>query len=271
MSEITFIGGGNMASAIVAGLIASGIDAARIEVVDPEPEARARLAAARGVRTCAALDEARLGGTIVLAVKPQHLAEVGAALAPKLAGQLVISVAAGVRVKDLARWLGGHGRIVRAMPNTPALVQAGVAGLYAPPTVDPAGRSAAEAVLRAVGGVVWVDDESLLDAVTAVSGSGPAYVFYFIESLEAAAVAEGLAPSAARQLALQTFFGAAKLALESGEEPALLRERVTSRGGTTERGIAALEAASVKAAIQSAVEAARLRSAELGEQLGRLS
>lgn len=271
MTDVTFIGGGNMATAIIGGLIASGVKAADIEVVEIQPEARARMAASFGVRVCAKLDEARLNELIVLAVKPQTLPQVAAALGPRLERQLVVSLAAGVRVADLARWLGGYSRIVRAMPNTPALVQAGIAGLFAPPEVDHAARSAAETVLRAVGGVVWVDGESLLDAVTAVSGSGPAYVFYFIESLEAAAVAQGLAPAAARQLALQTFFGAAKLALESGEEPALLRARVTSKGGTTERGIVALEAASVKAAIAQAVEAARLRGAELGDELGRLS
>jgi pyrroline-5-carboxylate reductase len=157
------------------------------------------------------------------------------------------------------------------MPNTPALVQAGIAGLYAAPGLGHDARSQAESVLRAVGGVVWVDDESQLDAVTAVSGSGPAYVFYCIESLEAAALAQGLAAETARQLALQTFFGAAKLALESGEEPAVLRQRVTSKGGTTERGIAALEAAGVKAAMQQAVDAASRRSAELGDELGRLA
>jgi pyrroline-5-carboxylate reductase len=176
-----------------------------------------------------------------------------------------------VRVADLARWLGGHERIVRAMPNTPALVQAGITGLFAPSAVSQDACSQAEAVLRAVGGVVWVEDELQLDAVTAVSGSGPAYVFYCIESLEAAALAQGLAPATARQLALQTFFGAAKLALESGEDPALLRQRVTSKGGTTERGVAALEAAKLKAAFGQAVEAASRRSAELGDELGRLA
>ncbi|MCA1978992.1 MAG: pyrroline-5-carboxylate reductase, partial [Thiobacillus sp.] len=164
-----------------------------------------------------------------------------------------------------------HARIVRAMPNTPALVRAGIAGLYAAPGLSADARSAAEAVLRAVGGVVWVDDETQLDAVTAVSGSGPAYVFYCIEALEAAAAAQGLAPQTARQLALQTFFGAAKLALESGEEPALLRSRVTSKGGTTERGLAALDAAGVKSAFAAAVEAASRRGAELGDELGRLA
>jgi pyrroline-5-carboxylate reductase len=270
MHKITFIGGGNMAAAIAGGLIASGMAAPDIEVVEISPEARARLSASLGVQVRAGLREATLHGLIVLAVKPQQLPQVAVELAPRLSGQLLLSIAAGVRVADLSRWLGGHARIVRAMPNTPALVRAGIAGLYAPPAVAHEARSAAETVLRAVGGVVWVDEERLLDAVTAVSGSGPAYVFYFIESLEAAAVAQGLAPATARQLALQTFFGAAKLALESGEQPAVLRQRVTSKGGTTERGIAALEAASVRQALGQAVDAARLRGAELGDELGRL-
>jgi pyrroline-5-carboxylate reductase len=271
MHKVTFIGGGNMAAAIIGGLVASGTQPADIEVVEISADARAQLAARFGVVTHTDLSQARLHGRVVLAVKPQTLPEVAAALAPRLDGQLVVSIAAGVRVADLARWLGGHARIVRAMPNTPALVQAGIAGLFAPTAVSQEARSQAEAILRAVGGVVWVDDEPALDAVTAVSGSGPAYVFYCIESLEAAAAAQGLSPAVARQLALQTFFGAAKLALESGEEPAVLRQRVTSKGGTTERGIAALEAAAVKHAIAQAVEAASRRSAELGDELGRLA
>lgn len=271
MHKVSFIGGGNMAAAIIGGLIASGTQPTDIEVVEINADARANLAARYGVVTHTDLSQARLHALVVLAVKPQSLPEVAAALAPRLAGHLVVSIAAGVRVADLARWLGGHTRIVRAMPNTPALVQAGIAGLFAPIDVSQDARSQAEAVLRAVGGVVWVEDEPQLDAVTAVSGSGPAYVFYFLESLEAAAVAQGLAPATARQLALLTFFGAAKLALESGEEPAVLRQRVTSKGGTTERGIAALESAAVKLAIGQAVEAASRRSAELGDELGRLA
>lgn len=271
MHKVSFIGGGNMAGAIIGGLIASGTQPTDIEVVEINADARANLSARFGVVTHTDLSQARLHPLIVLAVKPQTLPEVAAALAARLAGHLVVSIAAGVRVADLGRWLGGHTRIVRAMPNTPALVQAGIAGLYAPPGVSQDARSQAEAVLRAVGGVVWVEDEAQLDAVTAVSGSGPAYVFYFLESLEAAAVAQGLAADTARQLALQTFFGAAKLALESGEEPAVLRQRVTSRGGTTERGIAALESAAVKPAIAQAVAAASRRSAELGDELGRLA
>jgi pyrroline-5-carboxylate reductase len=271
MHKVSFIGGGNMAAAIIGGLIASGTQPADIEVVEINADARAQLAARFGVVTHSDISQARLHALIVLAVKPQSLPGVATALAARLDGQLVVSIAAGVRVADLARWLGGHQRIVRAMPNTPALVQAGISGLYASATLSQEARSQAEAVLRAVGGVVWVEDESQLDAVTAVSGSGPAYVFYFIESLEAAAVAQGLAPATARQLALQTFFGAAKLALESGEEPAVLRQRVTSKGGTTERGLSALEDAAVRLAIGQAVEAASRRSAELGDDLGRLA
>ncbi|WP_324779414.1 pyrroline-5-carboxylate reductase [Thiobacillus sedimenti] len=271
MHKVSFIGGGNMAAAIIGGLIASGTQPTDIEVVEVNADARAQLSARFGVVTHTDLSQARLHPLLVLAVKPQSLPEVAAALATRLAGHLVVSIAAGIRVADLARWLGGHARIVRTMPNTPALVRAGISGLYASPGVDADARSQAEAILRAVGGVVWVDDETRLDAVTAVSGSGPAYVFYFIESLEAAGVAQGLPAETARQLALQTFFGAAKLALESGEEPAVLRQRVTSKGGTTERGLAALDAAGVRAGIGQAVEAASRRSAELGDELGRLA
>ena len=271
MHKVTFIGGGNMAAAIAGGLIASGTLPTDIEVVEVNPEARTQLAASLGVQVHAGLNDATLHALIVLAVKPQSLPQVAAVLAPRLTRQLLLSIAAGVRVADLARWLGGHTQIVRAMPNTPALVRAGMTGLYAPDAVTQDARSAAEAVVRAVGGVLWVTDEALLDAVTAVSGSGPAYVFYFIESLEAAAMAEGLSPASARQLALQTFFGAAKLALESGEEPASLRERVTSKGGATERGIAALESALIKPAIACAVAAARQRCITLGDELGQMS
>lgn len=271
MQKVTLIGGGNMAAAIAGGLIASGMPAAEIEVVEIDADVRTRLAASLGVQVRANLDEASLHSMIVLAVKPQNLPEVASGLAQRLTRQLVLSIAAGVRMADLARWLGGFSQLVRAMPNTPAVVGAGVTGLYASPGVGSDARSAAEAVMRAVGSVVWVNDEALLDAITAVSGSGPAYVFYMIESLEAAAVTEGLAPAAARQLALQTFFGAAKLALESGEEPAVLRARVTSKGGTTERGIAALEKASVKAGIAQAVAAAKQRSIALGDELGKLT
>jgi pyrroline-5-carboxylate reductase len=206
----------------------------------------------------------------VLAVKPQQLPEVAKLLASRLNKQLIVSIAAGVRVADLARWLGGHERIVRTMPNTPAMVGAGMTGLYAAASVQEEDRSRAEGILRAVGSVVWLDNESDLDWVTAVSGSGPAYVFYFIEALEAAAKSAGLPAETSRHLALQTVFGAAKLALEAGEEPALLRARVTSKGGTTERGIASLESDGLMAMLSRAVESAAKRSSELGDELGRL-
>ncbi|MGA7179019.1 MAG: pyrroline-5-carboxylate reductase [Thiobacillaceae bacterium] len=270
-NKITFIGGGNMASAIISGLIASGIPGSQIEVVDPSAEARERLAGRFGLQLKSGIGQAHLYEIIVLAVKPQQLPVVAAELASRLKEQLIVSIAAGVRVNDLSRWLGGYGGIVRTMPNTPAMVGAGITGLFAAEGVDGAARSAAEGIMRAVGGVVWVKDEALLDAVTAVSGSGPAYVFYLIEALEVAGVEAGLTPEAARTLALQTFLGASKLALESGEEPASLRARVTSKGGTTEQGIATLEAKQVKAAIAEAVRAACARSVELGEELGRLA
>lgn len=271
MHKVSFIGGGNMAAAIIGGLVASGTPPTDIEVVEINADARAQLAARFGVVTRSDIAQAQLAGVIVLAVKPQSLPQVSAMLIPRLSRQLVVSIAAGVRVTDLSRWMGGYERIVRAMPNTPALVQAGITGLFASAGVGAAERSQAESVLRAVGGVVWVDAEIQLDAVTAVSGSGPAYVFYCIESLEAAALAQGLSAATARQLALRTFFGAAKLALESGEEPGVLRTRVTSKGGTTERGVAALEAAAVNRAFEQAVDAASRRSAELGDELGRLA
>ena len=271
MRKVSFIGGGNMAAAIIGGLVASGTSPQDIEVVEINADARAQLSARFGVITQTDVSQAGLSGLIVLAVKPQSLPDVAATLIAKLSDQLVVSIAAGVRVADLSRWMGGHRQIVRAMPNTPALVQAGITGLYAAEAVGAAERSQAESILRAVGGVVWVDDEPQLDAVTAVSGSGPAYVFYCIEALEAAAVSQGLPATTARQLALRTFFGAAKLALESGEEPGVLRARVTSKGGTTERGVAALEAGDVGRAMERAVDAASRRSAELGDELGRLA
>jgi pyrroline-5-carboxylate reductase len=271
MGKLTFIGGGNMATAIIAGLVSDGLPAAEIEVVEPSAEAGRRLAERFGVVVHAELARAAVHPLVVLAVKPQQLPVVAAGLGPRLSQQLVLSIAAGVRVADLSRWLGGYARLVRSMPNTPAMVRAGMSGLYAPAAVAEADRSRAEAVLRAVGSVVWLADEADLDWVTAVSGSGPAYVFYFIEALEAAAVSAGLPAETARHLALQTVFGAAKLALEAGEEPALLRARVTSKGGTTERGIASFEADGLKDMVAGAVAAAAGRSVELGDELGRLA
>jgi pyrroline-5-carboxylate reductase len=192
-----------------------------------------------------------------------------APLAGKLGNRLVISIAAGIRLGDLARWLGGHAKLVRCMPNTPALIGAGISGLYAPPGISAAEKHRAERILKAVGAVVWVPEESLLDPVTAVSASGPAYVFWFIEQLARSGEALGLAPQAAMKLALQTVLGAAMLAARSKESPAALRERVTSKGGTTAAALGVFEKEQLAARFRRAIEAASRRGTELGELLGK--
>ena len=270
--SITFLGGGNMASAIAGGLVARGRAAREIAIVDPVDAQRAKLEAAMpGVRTFASASADAVSGAaiVVLAVKPQQMREACAALAPHVARvPVVLSIAAGARSRDISRWLRGYDRIVRAMPDTPSLVGAGIAGVWSSPSVDAAGRASAVAILEACGEVVPVGREDALDAVTGISASGVAYVFYFIEALEAAARAHGFDARDARRLAYATFDGAVKLAASSGEDCATLRARVTSKGGTTERGIAALEAARGREAIAAAVDAATKRAAEMGEILG---
>ncbi|HZP92089.1 MAG TPA: pyrroline-5-carboxylate reductase [Burkholderiales bacterium] len=267
--RVLFIGGGNMAGALIGGLIARGADRAGLQAVDVAQPARQKLAREFGVETYASTESAPPGeDVLLLAVKPQQMREAARGVAGRLRGQLVITIAAGIRTVDLSRWLQGHRRIVRAMPNTPALVRRGIAGLYAMPEVDAPGRDTAQRILGAVGEVLWFDDETLLDAVTAVSGSGPAYVFYFIEALQAAARSLGIAAAEARRLAIGTFVGAAQLAADSNEPPETLRARVTSKGGTTERAVAALESRAVKAAIAEAVRAADARARQLGEEFG---
>lgn len=268
--NILFIGGGNMAAAIIGGLIAKGWPAASLCAVDVAPAALEALRSRYGIRTAGdGTAEARKADCVVLAVKPQQLRAVAQSLAPAVDGRLVLSIAAGIRSADLLRWLGGKARVVRAMPNTPALVSAGISGLYAMPGVSSEERKNAESVLAAVGETFWVDNEEALDAVTAVSGSGPAYVFYFIEALEQAARKLGLEPAIARRSALATFAGAVKLALGSDADPATLRARVTSKGGTTERAISLLDESAVRAAMVRAVRGAQQRSVELGDELGR--
>lgn len=267
---LTFIGGGNMASALIGGLVARGQAVAGIRVVEPFAEARDRLRGAfPGIRADDAVSAESLAGTavVVLAVKPQQMRAAATALAPHLAGSsaVVLSIAAGIRLRELARWLGGHPRIVRAMPNTPALIGKGISGVFAAPAVDEAGRAGAAAVLEAAGEVLWVGREADLDAVTGISGSGPAYVFYFLEALEVAARDQGFDPAAARRLAYATFAGAVALAQSSELDPATLRAQVTSKGGTTERAIATMEVAGVKGQIVAAVAAAAERSRELGD------
>jgi pyrroline-5-carboxylate reductase len=267
---ITFIGGGNMATALIGGLLARGFAASGIKVVEIAPEARARLTEKFSVPCVAhAADAAPYGDVVVVAVKPQQMRQAAQALAPRLAGELVLSIAAGIRLADLSRWLGGYALLARCMPNTPALIGLGVTALYARPDVAGAQRAQAASVLEAVSEVIWLDDESLLDPVTAVSGSGPAYVFFFIEALERAGRELGLDPATARKLALITFRGSAELAARSNEAPAVLRERVTSKGGTTERALVAMRAAGIDEALVRGVRAANERARELGDELGR--
>jgi pyrroline-5-carboxylate reductase len=268
--KITFVGGGNMATALIGGLVAKGFAPAGIKVVEIAAAARERLAAAHGVACFErAADATPFGEAVVLAVKPQQMAEVARGLAPHLAGELVLSIAAGIRLASLQRWLGGHARLARAMPNTPALIGAGITGLYARPEAGAAGRDQAQAIMGTVGEVIWVDDEAMLDPVTAVSASGPAYVFYFIEALERAARELGFDEPTARRLAVGTFRGAAELAARSAEPPGTLRERVTSKGGTTERALAALAADRVADSVVRAARAANDRARELGDELGK--
>lgn len=268
--SITFIGGGNMAAALIGGLIKQGYKAENISVVDISHENLESLRTRFRVKTLAELDDTAVANEIiVLAVKPQQLHGVASALAPNLRQQLVISIAAGVRTGDLCRWLGDYRQVVRTMPNTPAMVSSGMTGLYALPEVSQAQREQAETVLRAVGNTLWLEHESQMDAVTAVSGSGPAYVFYFMEAMQAAAEELGFSPQQARTLTLETFLGAAKLAAQSDEGAATLRARVTSKGGTTERALGKMEEAAIKASIVLAIQSAAERSRELGDLLGK--
>ena len=268
--KVAFIGGGHMASAIIGGLVAKGFKRPDLLVVDVDSNARTRLMSAFGVKAIEGPGEALAeADVVVMAVKPQQMREAAANLAPFIAAPLVVTIAAGIRLADLSRWLGGRDRLVRAMPNTPALVHAGITGLFALPPVSEADRQSAETLLSSVGATLWFEHESDLDVVTAVSGSGPAYVFYAIEALETAARELGLNPGASRSLALWTFVGAAKLAIEREESPAALRAQVTSKGGTTERALEVLEGADVKARFIDAVKAACVRSRELGAALGK--
>lgn len=269
--SIAFIGGGNMARSIIGGLIAGGHPAARIAVADPSAEQRERLEREHGVVTGEdGAAAAASADVVVLAVKPQIMAAVARGLAAAVAPHqpLVVSVAAGIREEALARWLDYGGPIVRCMPNTPALIQCGMSALHANDAVTREQRTIAETLLTATGEVVWVEDEADLDIVTAISGSGPAYYFAFMEAMEQAALARGLPGETARRLVLGTALGAARMARESGDDPGTLRANVTSKGGTTAAALAAFEAGGLTALVDSAVDAARQRSIELGDQLG---
>ena len=269
--KICFIGGGNMATALIGGLLGKGFNAAQISVVEINASSRTKLQKDFSVRAVETIAEGvQDSDCIVLAVKPQQLHEVARQLAPLLDQHLLISIAAGIRAQDLANWAGSQ-NVVRAMPNTPALIQSGMTGLYALPTVKAAQRDQAQAILAVVGEVLWVRDETMLDAVTAISGSGPAYVFYFIEAMQQAAREQGLSAEQARQLSLATFLGASKLAACSDEEAGVIRPRVTSKNGTTERALLSMEANRVKEHIIAAAQAAADRSREMGDELGHPS
>ncbi|MEK6750042.1 MAG: pyrroline-5-carboxylate reductase [Pseudomonadota bacterium] len=269
---IGFIGGGNMARALVGGLIAAGVPARNVWVSDPAEEQRAGLAARFNVHTTPDNTVvAEQAGVLVLAIKPQHMRtvtqDIAAAVARRL--PLVISIAAGIRIDDLARWLNTPQlAIVRAMPNTPALVQSSASGLCANAWVDNHGRDTAESILRAVGVVQWIPNEAMMDAVTALSGSGPAYFLLVIEAMHQAGIAMGLPSEQARLLTLQTALGTARLALESDVDAAELRRRVTSPGGTTEQAIKVLQEGRLEALFARALSAAQQRGATLATQYG---
>jgi len=267
---IAFIGAGNMAAALIGGLIAKGASAESIRAVDPSPEQRAAIGARFGIATHERPDAAALDtDVVVLAVKPQQMREAIGAIAPSINRQLIVSVAAGVRAIDLSRWLGGYRRIIRTMPNTPALLGLGATGLAELPGCSDQDRAMAESIMAAVGQTVWVDDEGKLDAVTALSGSGPAYVFRFIESMIEGGVKLGLNVEQSRLLALQTVLGAAQLASTASESPSILRERVTSKGGTTAAALAVFESLDLQGMVAQAMAAADRRSGELGDEFGK--
>ncbi len=260
-----------MASSLIGGLIAGGWPVGQIQVADPLPEKRQELAARFGVRITQDNSEAvATAEVVVLAVKPLVARTVAREIGPVLAERsaLLVSIAAGVKEPDIRRWLGFEAPIVRAMPNTPAMVGSGATGLFGNVRVNREQRDLAESILRAVGMVLWLDDESQMDAVTALSGSGPAYFFLVMELMEETGGRLGLPPRTSRLLTLETAFGAAKMALESPEDPASLRRRVTSPGGTTENAIRRLEDGGIRGIFHTALEAARDRATEIGNELG---
>lgn len=259
-----------MAAALIGGLAGKLTDAANIHVVDINAEALQRLRDQFGVTTSQAIDaSAAKSDVIVLAVKPQGMKDVAAQLQPHISTQMVLSIAAGIRAADLSRWLNNHSAIVRTMPNTPALIGKGITGMVKLAGVSDAQQAMADAIMRAVGATVWLSDEALIDPVTAVSGSGPAYVFYFIEAMQQAAQEMGLSAAQGSELAIATFVGASQLAAQSSEPVSVLRERVTSKGGTTYAALASMEASGVKDAIVRAMKAAAERGRQLGEEFGK--
>jgi pyrroline-5-carboxylate reductase len=269
--KLAFIGGGNMAAALISGLTKRGLSSDRFVVADPNAQQLQCLVRDYGVGTAADNAAAVQGAeVVVLAVKPQQMRAVALGLAPHLTASppLVISVAAGIPHAALARWFGSQVPVIRTMPNRPALNGFGATGLYAPAAVGAAYRALAESIMAAVSATVWVEHESQMDTVTALSGSGPAYFFLFMEALEAAAHERGLPTDIAHRLTLETAFGAAQMARQSLDSLATLREQVTSKGGTTAAALEVLDAAGLRAIVAHAVAAADRRSAELAAEFG---
>lgn len=270
-ARIAFVGGGNMARSLIGGLVRQGVPAGQIAVAEPNAELRAALARDFGVAVhdngAAAATDAQV---ILLAVKPQVMKPVCESLQPAVRANapLLISIAAGIRLDQLQRWCGGEAAVVRSMPNTPALVGAGATGLCANSRVNALQRQQAETILGAAGLAVWIDDEANMDVVTALSGSGPAYFFLLVEALEDAAVAQGLPREAARALATQTALGAGRMLREDGEAPAVLRQRVTSPGGTTQAALDSFAAHGLRDTVAAAVDAATRRGRELAAGSG---
>lgn len=269
LSSVVFVGGGNMAGALMGGLLRSGWASGAVSVIEPNEARRAALQAEFGVRTLASAD-ASLSGVdcVVWAVKPQLFAVAAAPCAAHIGGALQLSVMAGIRSGAIVRATGSE-RVVRAMPNTPALIGQGVSGLYARAAVSASEQAEIDRLLAPTGQTVWVEQESQLDAVTALSGSGPAYVFYVLEALIDSGMALGLSAAQSRQLALATLAGATALASQAEDPPEVLRQRVTSQGGTTHAAITSLDVDGVKAAFARALQAACRRATELGDEFGR--
>jgi pyrroline-5-carboxylate reductase len=271
--HLSFIGGGNMARSLIGGLLQNDWPANQIHVADPNPEQAAGLRQVNPAITLSSdnASAAESADVVILATKPQVVQSIARELKDIVQDQkpLIVSIAAGIRSADICRWLGGNLPIVRCMPNTPALVQSGATGLFANKDVSERQKELAEQLLRSVGITVWLDEEKQLDAVTALSGSGPAYFFLVIESMQAAAEKMGLSAETARILSIETAFGAARLALESEDDVAILRQQVTSKGGTTESALLELEKSDLRGSFYNAMSAAENRAEELAEQLGK--
>jgi pyrroline-5-carboxylate reductase len=269
-THIAFIGGGNMASAIIGGLIRQGLQASQIMVIEPFSDTAAKLQQDFGITALHMADASLAQADLVVwAVKPQVFSEAATPVMPHTQGALHLSVAAGIRTDSICRWVGTE-RVVRCMPNTPALVGQGITGLFACPSVTATDKALVEQVISTTGQFLWVQQESQLDAVTALSGSGPAYVFYFLEAMTQAGVGMGLSNEQAYQLAVATFSGASSLAAASSESPQVLRQRVTSKGGTTYAAITSLDESGVKASFVQAMQAAEVRARELGDEFGKV-